>query len=238
MINKQKIKNTKGKLKEGKITSTSTTGNATPPPSVVPMTPFLIFENSIQRARNLISLKGLGSSGITQSLIDDAYRAAIVLAVSALDAFVRTLVIEKIIYKIGDPTAVIPEKLKQQVKDYLGQDAIFDGARKGDLLSRIERSFRDRFEEQSFQGVKNITDAMHLIGHDNVFHTIASTASVNEDNLKTILSKFTKRRHLIGHCGDFNLNQSPPIENSINENDVVECIKTTELVAHEINKLR
>ena len=79
---------------------------------------------------------------------------------------------------------------------------------------------------------------MKLLGHKDVFATIAKSASVNEHNLKNELGRFTKRRHIIAHCGDYDLSQTPPVENKILKKDVMACIKTVELVAQEINKLR
>jgi hypothetical protein len=238
MKTKRKQRNTKGKLKRGPATSTVTTGAASAPPATLPTTPVTIFQNSIKRARTLAAISTSLVVGTTEPILSDAYRASIVLAVSALDAFVRTLVIEEIIMQMRDPKYQVTDRLRQLVKDYLGHDGLFDGARQGDLISRIDKALRDRFEEKSFQGVKNIADALQLIGHNDVFHAIAISASVNEDNLKSDLGKFTKRRHLIAHCGDHDLSQTPPVENTIAESDATRCIEVAELVVNEINKLR
>ena len=160
------------------------------------------------------------------------------MAVSALDAFVRTLVIDRIVAKVANPSDTIPDKLRELIKECVGQDKILEAARHGDLSSQVEKALRDRFDDQSFQGVKKIAEAMRLLGYDNVFATIATAASVNEEKLKSDLGRFTKRRHIIAHCGDYNLSQTPPDENKILKKDVQDCIRTVELVAEEINKLR
>lgn len=56
---------------------------------------------------------------------------------------------------------------------------------------------------------------MELIGHKDIFRDVARSGGTNEENLKKDLGQFTQRRHLITHCGDYNLNQSPPVENKI-----------------------
>jgi len=233
-----KLKFTKGKLsrKEG----TSTTGT---PPRVTgsaPVTSYSIFESSIRRAENLLQMRKVPQNAAIKltSHFSDARRAAIVLAVAALDAYVRTFVVEEIMAKLVDLKSQVPGKLRDHAKEFLGQDGLFDAARNGDLNSRLEKAFRESFEERSFQGVKNIEDAMRLIGHDNVFHTIACSASVNEDHLKRDLSRFTKRRHLIAHCGDYDLNQNPPQENDISDEDVRRCVETVKLMALEIHRLK
>jgi hypothetical protein len=234
------MKATKGKLKKGKVSATSTTGTSSPPPSMLPTTAYSLFQSSIRRARNLLEIHRMahGAQARPPAFLADAHRAAVVLAVSALDAFVRTFVIDQIVSKVANPSDTIPEKLREQIKDCLGDDSILEAARQGDLSSRVGKAFRDRFDDQSFQGVKKIAEAMRLLGYDDVFATIARAASVNEDNLKGDLGRFTKRRHIISHCGDYDLSQTPPEENKILRKDVLECVKTVELVAREINKLR
>lgn len=233
-----RIKLTKGKL--SKKLASSTVGTPPPAPPAQPVTTFGIFENSIKRAENLFLLKQEPKSSSTKmgAQLLDARRAAIVLAVAALDAYVRTFVIEKILAKLADLRQPVPAKLKDQAKEFLGHDGLFDAARNGDLGSRLEKAFRESFEEKSFQGVKNIEDAMKLIGHENIFHTVACSASVNEDHLKRDLGRFTKRRHIIAHCGDYDLNQTPPQENDIEDEDVKKCIETVKLMADEICKLK
>lgn len=179
-----------------------------------------------------------GTQARPPAFLADAHRAAVVLAVSALDAFVRTLVIDRIVSKVATPSETVPDKPRDLIKECLGPDNILEAARQGDLSSRVEKALRDQFDDRSFQGVKKITEAMRLIGYDDVFATIALAASVNEENLKRDVGRFTKRRHIIAHCGDYDLNQTPPAENKILKKDVQECIRTVELVAQEINKLR
>jgi HEPN superfamily RiboL-PSP-like protein len=229
----------RGKLTKGKLSKAiafSTSGTTPPVPPSIPITPYKIFECSIDRSEHLVRIheKAYG----TASKPSDAHRAAIVLAVAALDAFIRTLVVENIRAKIADQKRPVPSKLREQAKELLGLDGLFDAARDGDLGSRLERGFRQRFEEKSFQGINNIEEALRLIGHDNVFHSIADSASVNEDHLKRDLGRFTKRRHIIAHCGDYDLTQTPPNENDITLDDAKECIKVVRLVAAEIHKLK
>jgi hypothetical protein len=233
------MKSTKGKIKKGGTILTSTTGTPTPPPVATPVTPYLIFESSVRRAINLIAIHRMahGKQAKPPLFLADAHRAAIVLAVSALDAYVRTLVIDRIVTTVGDPKKNVPEKLREQIKDCLGHDVIFEAARQGDLSSKVGKAMREKFDDQSFQGVKKITEAMRLIGHEDVFAVIAQSASENEKILKENLGRFTKRRHIIAHCGDYDLNQTPPVENKLLKDEVLECIRVVELVAREINKL-
>lgn len=233
------MKDTKGKLKAGDAVGTSVDGKSILAPVIPSTTAYSVFQSSVKRAKNLLEIHKMahGAQSRPQAFLADTHRAAIVLAISALDAFVRTLVIDRIVSTVANPSITISDKLRQQIKDYLTCDIILDAAREGDLSSKIEQAFTKRFEERSFQGVDKITEAMKLIGFDDIFSTIAKSASVNEATLKSTLGKFTKRRHIIAHRGDYDLSQTPPVEKKILKKDAVECIKTVERVAHEINKL-
>lgn len=233
------MKTTKGKLKTGIITLTTAVGTSSPPPSVPSTTAFSLFQSSIKRARNLLEIHRLAHSTrkLPRKSLADAHRAAVVLAVSALDAYVRTLVIAKIVAIVANPSEKIPDKLQDQIKNYLDQDSLLEAARKGDISYRVGKAFRKKYEDKSFQGVENIIVAMKLLGIDDVFATIAKKAMVNEAILKRDLGIYTNRRHIIAHCGDYDLNQTPPVEKNILKKDVLSCIRTVELIAREINEL-
>jgi hypothetical protein len=53
-----------------------------------------------------------GEKGKPPAFLMDAHRASIVLAVSAMDAYVRTLVIDRIVSTVADPKKVVSENLK------------------------------------------------------------------------------------------------------------------------------
>jgi hypothetical protein len=168
----------------------------------------------------------------------DALRAAVVLAVSALDAFVRTFVIDRIITTVTNPNANISTKLREQIKNCMNHDTVIEAARTGDFNARLHKGLKSYYATYSFQGVDKISDALKLVGHDDAFGVMAGSARVNAENLKRDLGTFTQRRHIIAHRGDLDLDQNPPVENRIRKADALKCIKTVELIAKEIAKLR
>jgi len=89
---------------------------------VQPTTSYSLFQNSIERARNLLEIHRMahGAQARPPAFLADAHRAAVVLAVSALDALVRTFVIDRIVSKVADPSGTIPEKLREQIKNLQG----------------------------------------------------------------------------------------------------------------------
>lgn len=197
------------------------------------LTSYDVFRLCIERAKNLIKLHKAahGKQAKPEKYMADAHRAAIVLAVSALDAFVRTFIITRTRVLLARKDQVLPNSLRDRIKRFLKEDDLLDAARKDDLLDRVERAFTNDFSRRSFQGTKNIAEYMQLVGYDNIFHEVAMKAGVNEDTLCADLNKFTERRHLIAHRGDYDLNENPPKQNLVTKKDAEECIKTVDLVA-------
>src|SRR5436305_1188815 len=87
--------------------------SVTPPPAPVPVGAHDIFEKCIKRAENLLKIHSLahGKKGKPEESLADTNRAAIVLAISALDAFIRSFVIARVISIVADKKKDIPPQL-------------------------------------------------------------------------------------------------------------------------------
>ena len=94
-----------------------------------------VFEKCIKRAENLISFHTSTEKieEISEQHYCDCYRAAVVLSISALDAFVRKVVISEITKKITDKKP-LNDKLKEYIKGLLIHDKLLEAARNYDLL--------------------------------------------------------------------------------------------------------
>lgn len=200
--------------------------------------PLDVFTISLARAENLLRIHKAahGKRAKPEKFLADAHRAAIVLAVSALDAFIRTFVIHRIRLLVARP-APMPDSLAAKVKAFLKEDGLLEAARKADLLERVEKAFQNDFEKRSFQGSRAIAESMEMVGFPNIFHTIAVKLDINEELLVRNLDEATQRRHVIAHKGDHNLTENPPSENQIIKGDVEECIKLMRSIAEQINAL-
>jgi hypothetical protein len=200
--------------------------------------PYGIFELCVARARNLLKLHAAahGKKSRPPKDLADAHRAAITLAISALDAYVRTFVIVRVRDLLASPGGV-PKPLAERLKNLLSHEEAIDAARKGDFLDRVEAALRREFATESFQGVNQIKRALSLVGTENVFHEVAAAAKMNEEDLHRQLEKFTKRRHAIAHQGDYDLSQNPPKENTITKKDTQDCIKLIVLIAKHIEEI-
>ncbi|MBI3853120.1 MAG: hypothetical protein HY298_22955 [Verrucomicrobia bacterium] len=199
-----------------------------------------VFKLCIGRANNLLKIHETAhgkSQSRPEAYLADAHRAAIVLAISALDAYVRTCCLERIRMILVDRKKPLPGPLANEIKRLIKDDHLLEAARMDDLLSRVDKAFWQEFQRKSFQGVKNITDCLQIAGFTDVFHEVAVSISINEDNLKIELTRFTERRHAIAHQGDYDLSQNPPVESSIRKKDALDCIKLVSQIAATIHKL-
>ena len=146
------------------------------------LSPLDVFKISLARAENLLRIHKAahGIRAKPEKYLADAHRAAIVLAVSALDAFVRTFILHRIRLLVARPAA-LPDSLGARVKTFLKEDGLLEAARKSDLQERVEKAFQADFEKKSFQGTKAIAECMEMVGFPNIFHTIAVKLDINEE---------------------------------------------------------
>src|SRR5262245_24118693 len=77
-----------------------------------------VFKLCIERARNLVKIHQAahGNQSRPEGFLADAHRAAIVLSVSALDAYVRTACLERIRIIIADKSRELPNALSAEIK--------------------------------------------------------------------------------------------------------------------------
>lgn len=217
----------------------SQSNKSTPNQKTKTTTPFEIFNYCIDRAENLIKIHQAahGKKTKPEKYLADAHRAAIVLSISALDAFIRTYVIEKIRQLLANKSQPLPQALNEKIKKFCDADSLLEAARNDDLLDRVEKAFLNDFQKKSFQGTKIINEILQLIGIKDVFHSVAMKAKMNEDQIKQDLDEYTERRHLIAHRGDYDLQQQPPKEKVITKKYVKDCIKVVKVVAKHIKEL-
>ncbi len=235
------IKEAKGKgvANNGSAVSETAVPDAAVPVVQEALDSFAVFELCVERAQNLVRLHEAvhGKVGKPEKYTTDAHRAAIVLAISALDAFVRDFVITRTRVLLATKSQSIPASLSAEILKFLEPNVLLAAARSDDLLERVEKAFRSDFEKRSFQGTRAIENLLQIAGFQNIFHDVAIDAKMNEDKLRADLDSFTQRRHAIAHRGDYDLSQNPPKENLATKKQANDCIKLVRTVAKHIHKL-
>lgn len=202
-------------------------------------TPYYIFCQCITRASNLVSLHDSTqeNGSISEAHYCDCYRAAIVLSISALDAYIRKVVVSEIRNILANPGRQLSRGLSEYIKLLLNQDKLLDAARKSNLLDVVENAVKEDFSTKSFQGEWKITTHLEMVGHGEIFSKVSVKANINEKNLKEQISRYTGRRHVIAHSGDYDLNQTPHQENTITKEYAIECVKLVSLFAQTMNEI-
>lgn len=202
-------------------------------------TAYYIFDQCIVRAQNLVSVHDSTKThgDISDEHYCDCYRAAIVLSISALDAYIRKTIVSKIRDILATSNKPLTKELSDYIKLLLNQDKLLDAARKANLLDIVENAVKDDFATKSFQGEWKITSNLALVGYKDIFSKVAVAANINESNLKAKLQQYTNRRHVIAHSGDYDLNQTPHKENEISKKYAEECIELVSLFAKTMNSI-
>jgi hypothetical protein len=201
------------------------------------LNPYDIFQRCIKRAQNLIDFHSDDKGSDVQEHFCDAYRAAIVLSISALDAFIRSIVTEKINNMLLDNSNDLPEKLATYLKNLLNQDKLLNAARKYNLHEVVDKHIKDDFGTKSFQGEWKIKSFMELIGYQNIFKQVSEKADISETNLMKKLEVYTQRRHVIAHSGDYDLNNTTQSENEITKRFAQECVDLVNKFAKHVNEI-
>jgi hypothetical protein len=216
--------------------------DAKSPDSITAKTyPYEIFTKCISRAENLLYFEDCSNDNscqkkISKNHIDDCYRAAIVLSISALDTFIRTIVSIKI-----NKVIVIEKKVSHELRRYifsiLSQEELFEAVRKNDFPNVLDRAINLNFSNQSFQSTKKIISFLQLVGYKNIFDNVAKKINIHKGNLIEDLDKYTDRRHIIVHCGDYDLEQTDSKEREITSEYTKKCIKTIKDIVKAINEI-
>jgi hypothetical protein len=203
-------------------------------------TAFTIFTNSLKRAQNLVDIN-ISTDGAKLEIVDeklnDAYRASIVLSISALDAYVRIFVLDRVkdLLKKQQPPPALKEYIKKDL--FPNKDTFHSIIFESDFYKKIEDAFNKDFEKQSFQGQRNIAVYMKIAGYEDIFRKISRNADKSADNIQSNIEKYTQRRHDIVHCGDHDLGQTDITEYNISKEDAQNCIKLVDFIAQQIHQI-
>lgn len=230
---------TKGGPKRIGKSATETGARSTKAAAFAParLAPHDIFKRCIQRAQNLINFHDEEWDEELCEPLCDAYRAAVVLSISALDAFVRSTVTEKINAILLDRSKPLPTDLANYLKGLLNQDKLLDAARRYDLHEAVDRHIKEDFSTKAFQGEWKIRTFMALVNHKDIFKQVSIAADISENNLIKKLDEFTKRRHVIAHSGDYDLTTTTHTENSIDKKYAQDCVDLVTKFALHMNEI-
>lgn len=229
----KKLLFTKGHILKIGVKNPNLDGMSAALPKQKILSPYDVFNKCISRAKNLIACKQCKDK---KENVGDFYRAAVVLSISALDAFIRTTITTRIKDIVLDKKNV-GDELYKYLEKLLPHKELFNAARQNNFLQKIENVLKKDFEIQSFQGEEKISTFLKMIGHNDIFSNVSKKINKNEGNLIKQLNDYTKRRHTIAHRGDYDLNQNPVVEIQIDYLYASSCVKFVEEITKAINEI-
>ncbi|HAT13310.1 MAG TPA: hypothetical protein DCS91_06815 [Microcoleaceae bacterium UBA11344] len=194
-----------------------------------------LFRISIARVRELIavhnSLKAQASSVVDLS---DMLRAALVLAVSALDYYIHEVV------RIGMLEIHRGQRLEPPA--FSGFQISLGNARAGinagqNIDSWLEDEIRQRHSYKSFQQPNAIADAVRLICDKKLWEEVSINMGSPAKDIKQQLSRIVDRRNKIAHEADIDPAYSIGDRWPIDELLVNEAVDFIEQVVESIHKI-
>jgi len=194
-----------------------------------------LFRISIARVRDLIavhnSLKAQASSVLDLS---DMLRAALVLAVSALDYYIHEVV------RIGMLEIHRGQRLEPPA--FSGFQISLGNARAGinagqNIDSWLEDEIRQRHSYKSFQQPNAIADAVRLICDKKLWEEVSINMGSPAKDIKQQLSLIVDRRNKIAHEADIDPTLSLGNRWPIDELLVNEAVDFLEQVVESIHKI-
>ena len=194
-----------------------------------------LFRLSIARVRDLIavhnSLKAQASSVLDLS---DMLRAALVLAVSALDYYIHEVV------RIG--MLEIHRGQRPEPPAFSGFQISLGNARAGinaeqNIDSWLEDEIRQRHSYKSFQQPNAIADAVRLICDKKLWEEVSINMGSPAKNIKQKLSLIVDRRNKIAHEADIDPAYSIGDRWPIDELLVNEAVNFLEQVVESIHNI-
>ncbi len=193
------------------------------------------FHININRVRDLIALHNSVKAQSTSVLdLSDMLRAALVLAVSALDYYVHEVV------RLG--MLEIHQGLRPQPPGFSRFQISLGTAREGlknppDFASYLEDEIRQRHSYKSFQQPDSIADAIKLISDKKLWLEVASIMGRKDKDIKNELKVIIDRRNKIAHEADINPTLSLGNKWVIDEIMVCSAVNFIEQVVNSIHSI-
>jgi len=147
----------------------------------------------------------------------DLLRAALVMAVSAMDAYFHAKIVRWVVTHSRNPSSHLL-KQKITVEDFLS------ALQRTKKLTALQSAIKRTLSYQSLQDPDKIAEALRLIGVSDFWDRIAKDGE-DKTELRTRLKQIVGRRHQIAHEGD--LSQSKKARNRsrpICQKEVVDAV--------------
>lgn len=193
------------------------------------------FLKTIKRCETLVNtykeLKAKHDQGEGGNPTKDIVRGAVVLSVSALDAYVTDAFIEKLVpyLKSHTPDDSLIEILHEAGLDTKEALVLINMERPYRRIRTLIERYYSKYTTQKFEVIDKLFLQYHL---KNIIKNAANKSG--KARIRRSVEKLIERRHEIAHDGDYN---SHARINDIDENSMLKRIKDLELLVTLIDEI-
>ncbi|MBM3880404.1 MAG: hypothetical protein FJ280_01045 [Planctomycetes bacterium] len=162
------------------------------------------FGATINRARGLIALhQELCPIGAPRQEYADILRAAVVFAVSAMDAYFHDKIGEKVVPLVRMKAGRnLPGKLVETIRAGTTHDRLIEIMLEERPLAHVATIVRRSLADATIQNVGKIDNALKVLGCEDAWFHAAKTLGTSRKKIKKIVQPYVDRRHDIVHEGD------------------------------------
>jgi hypothetical protein len=198
------------------------------------------FDSTIQRARALIKahakLRGPGP-GKRPRFHSDLLRAALVTAVSAMDAYFHDKIVRNVSSTIKKTKPNFPPELvsllagRQKANEVVG--VLLQISMKARPLAHISTRVARGLSERTFQDPGRIEQGLKIIRVQDFWTSVSNALDVPPNELKREMMQYVKRRHSIVHAGDLGTSKKMRHQvRQISRTFAETCIESIERFVH------
>lgn len=216
------------------------------------MTAYAHFEHSIASAQQLVAMyrelrghRHLGPRGRLTPQNEDLLwlpRSAVVASLSALDAYVHTVLKEQIPIALrGNP---VPSPLCEALANIIPvkNGTSFREALPIITVANVHVELSQRLDEKtlsfvSYQAPEKLINGYELIGHPNIFESVSQLwpgPNTTADDIKRTLANYVKRRNQIAHEGDREANG---VVRHMQPVYAIQCAEFVKNLAQKLNRV-
>jgi hypothetical protein len=162
------------------------------------------FSSNIAYVDNLLALARSIDTTTTAALdVGDVQRAAIVMAVSAMDHYVH----ERAREGMHEVLVGVRPETPSFGRFSVSMSTLLDARRDPGSIAWLDQAIRDQHGHRPFMKTNDIADAMRLISGDPLWPRVALSLGSSPEAVKAQIRTIVDRRNKIAHEADLDLTQ-------------------------------
>jgi len=162
------------------------------------------FTETIERASHLINIhEQLHSRGKPPKHYSDILRAAVVLAVAAMDGYFHDLIADNVTKLAKRRKGKnLPGKLVEVIKKEATHEKLLEILHQKRPKRHIHTIIKKHLSDRTFQDAGKIEQGLKILGIDDFWLPVGKRLGTDKNKAKIFVQGYVDRRHNIVHQGD------------------------------------